>query len=548
MVERRPERAHKEANKDSISPEIVLIGFSQYGLGLQLISDSLYIEEKGLLAKPNLKLPPVHPSVNRDFKDGLARLVGGLRDVGETHGYDQFLTGVALRETGLGHIRAGIRFSEGIRSPHTRFRTLLSVGSRFQLPNPDVEEALKKARATADEVGVLKDRVDALAWSGWIDKQLGAEESFAFDAADLAFRRLLEPTNQTALRDVCAAGCNMARLAIRLDKDPDYYLTVAKMSSSVITSWSEFVPSVIDVALTERTLELPHQATVARLKEKITVEDDRVRDSTIHFWLQVVELEQSVGDNWQDTLDYVRGLCSKLTYPAEVAQGFSYLAEFEARNNLDPFQSLKKSKRALRQTSKYDSVRLKFMGTKGRISVAEQRILEEQLLADDSEHQLFTDDELEVVVTTLYNNIGELVGRIGTYRNRDKRVEAYLAVASELVTLGISPIDIIDLAKYEVYSSSRPASYAHRLKMLGRYQRNIGDSLHTSACNILTQATPQEMPQALLLAQQRKDNYALIGIGAFVPVEHHKAIVQGVDESLQPRMSRTLGYGAVLNQ
>lgn len=558
MVENRAGELSAQARTDQLTPEFVLMGFSQYGLGLQLISDSLYIESKGLLAKPKLKLPPVHPNAPADMKEGLARLVGGLRDVGETHAYDQFLRGVSLRETSLGHIRAGIKFSEGIHNPFTRFRTLLSVGNRFRLRDPEAEEALARARNITSDIGPLHERVEAFAWSGWIDKQLGKDESVTFDAADIAFGQLVEqskarfdrePSNataQTVLRDVCIAGCTMAQMAVKLDRDPDLYLTTARVVASDITSWSEFVPSYIGIIKTEKELEQNHHLTLAKLKQKITVEDGRVSDSTIHFWLQVIDLEQSIGDDWQKTLEHVRGLCSKLNYPKEVAEGYAYLAEFEARNSLDPTEALKKAKKAVKQAGWYEKYRIR--GAKGKIEGVEQFLSAQQLLTHDSEQGLPTEEELAVVTTVLNDGLAEVAKKIARYRNGDRRVEAYLTVASELVSIGLNPLELIDLAKYEVFGSSRPDSYAHRLKMLGRYQRSIGDSLHTTACNILVEATPQEMQQALFLAPHASNNYALIGFGAFIPRESHEQIIQAMDSSIQDRIRSSLSYGAVLTQ
>lgn len=529
--------------------EFILMGFSQYGLGLQLISDSLYIESKGLLAKPRLKFPLVHPNLDQDTRDGLARFVGGLRDLNETYAYDQFLREVSLREVGLGHIRAGIKFAEAIHHPFTKFRTLLSAGSRFRLPNQEAEEALVRARTTTEDVGLLPERVEALVWSGWIDKQLGKDESFAFDAADIAFKQLFEQakvTTQTILRDVCTAGCTMVQMAVKLDRDPNFYLRAARKAASDMTSWSEFVPSYARIVQTEKELGRNYHPTLAELKERITVEDGRVSDSTIHFWLQVVDLEQTIGDDWEKTLEYVRRLCSKLNYPKEVAEGYAYLAEFEARNNLDPTEALRKAKKAVRQSGWYDKIRV--MVAKGKIEAVERYLLTEELLSDGSEQELPTEEELEGVITTLSDNLAERANRIGRYRNGDRQVEAYLTLAAELAYLGLNPLDLIDLAKRTVYGSSRPDYYAHRLKMLGRYQRTIGDSLHRSACDILAQATPEEMQHTLLLALHRGDNYALIGIGAFIPRENHEQIVQIIDASVQKRVRNSFSYSALLTQ
>lgn len=555
-VESRTNEAEVGRSEDltgRLLPEMVLVGFSAYGTGLRLINNSLYLEDKGLYAKPRRKtsgMPMTDPHGVIDFNN----LLDTLSNVGETYAYDEAFSGVALREGSLGHLQAGMKYSEHIHSATTRFNTLLSIGSRFQLPNYEVEDILEKARETADEIGPLHERTRALAWSAWIDQQLGKTGSVAFGAADIAFKKLVEQarikqTDKRAglaatdrVRDAAIAGCDMAKVADHLGKDPVFYLSMSKSLASDIQSKSEFVISFEHIIQAENDLGLNYELSLARLKERLVVEDERLDYSAIHFWLRCVRLEQSLGADWQATLEHVRELCGKIDYAVWAGESFADLAKFEVANGIDPTTSLQKAKTALKNMGKY--ILIEKNRAKNAIDDVEETLGMQGLMAEaetDGGMALTTE-----IINVASSGVAEAVAKIRKSKDADKRTKSYLDLALECAQIGLDPMDIIDLAKQEVYGSSHRLSYDHRLKMLGRCQRAIGSSLHTYGCNILAQATPEEINEALELAQRSDDAASLIGFGAFVPVYQHEAIIQTATEADQSRLGRYLNYGAVL--
>lgn len=550
MAERSDARL---GNAVDLTPKTVLAGFGQYGLSLQLLSDSLHIDEMNLPGKNKLKLP-VSVDVNEAAREEIKKLRGFFSGMNDRFNFDQTFVAISERETHLGHLRPAIKFAEYIRSPQRRFKALLHVGQDYEMPNPDVEEALRVARATGDEVFDLKERVGALAWSGWIDKQLGID-SHAFGAAEIAFRELTvrarsklkeapsESSTTDALRDVSVASVDIATVASELGKDPQSYLTVGKVVASDIASWSESVRALSGIVRAESSLGLDYQMTLVRLKEKITVDKDaKIHDSNIGFWLQVVELEKAIGADWQKSLAYTKELCEKIDYDFAAAQAYKDLAEFEAKNGLDPSASLDRADKSWKKIGRLGRLRIRTMDT---ISNWGQKDTKPYLLAVAEQLEGLNEREVQKFFADAIRYSVEIVDKRS---DRDQRTEGYLDVASDVSSLGVYPVGLIDLAKKEVYTSSHKASFAHRLKILGQYQRSIGDTLHSNAYNILSTASPEQINEAFMLALKGDDRYPLIGFGAHIPVRMHETLIQGLSPKIQARVRRDFSYGAALSQ
>ena len=551
------ERSSVDNRSLHANPHLVLDGMSQYGLGFKLVSDALFIQEKGLAAKQNFKIP-FHESVGEDFRQGVYQLVDNLRGTTDHYAQDSQMLGLARREAHMGHINTAVRYAEVVRDPYRRFKALLNTGSSFTLPNPQAEDALARARNTVDQVVKIDEKARALAWSAWIDKQVGNNESKAFDGADIAFKRLVSLAQERAaarkdelstgdvLEDASNVGCEIARVAAKVDRDPEYYLTVSKLTASRIPSWGKFVDSYTQIIQTEKELGLDHKTSLTRLKERITPRDDEpIHDSNISTWLRIVDLEKNLGEDWQGSLDQVRDLCKKLDYPKAVAEGYGRLGGFEADNNIDPTPSLKKAKAGARKLKWFEKKRANSLingveeGWKRRSTNSEDKAKPESPP---------TPQQTQEMLDGLSKAADEALVEISKIRNGDQRVATYLEFASELAELNIDPMDVIDLAKAEVYKTSHRPSFEHRLRALGRYQFSIGMLLHKRAFGIIAHATSEELNQAFQLAKEEGDPYSLVGFGAYVPAERHEAILQTMDESQQANLRRYFAYGASISQ